>query len=285
MLAVNVQESTTTTGTGNITLDGSSEDGRTFTSQRAINERFNYYIDDRAGNWEHGIGYLSGATTLVRETLLDSSTGSTVNFGAGTKQVFEGFSPIDVFSDGGYNTNTALGRHLRSDGSQFTGTSTNTLMQNNRSIGGRFRAPFGMLVNQALIECTTAVAATNIKMALYQLDKSGNATNRIATCHTNTFDTSTTGLKTASLDEGDVYIPKGDYLVVIKGNGAPNLRMLSNSTFDNGVFGGLQAASALPNRGMFDDSVTYADAFPATWVANWSGSSSVNYPLVIFNKV
>lgn len=96
MLAVNVQETTTTTGTGNITLAGASEDGRTFTSQLITNERLSYYIDDRAGNWEHGIGYLSGASTLVRETLIDSSTGSLINFGAGTKQVFNGKSVGEI---------------------------------------------------------------------------------------------------------------------------------------------------------------------------------------------
>lgn len=92
MEAVNVQETTTTTGTGNITLAGASEDGKTFTSEFSTNQRLSYYIDDRAGNWEHGVGYLSGATTLVREILIDSSTGSPINFAAGTKQVFNGKS-------------------------------------------------------------------------------------------------------------------------------------------------------------------------------------------------
>jgi hypothetical protein len=81
----NVQESTTTTGTGNITLAGASEDGNTFTSKYVLNQRFPYLIDDGAGVRESGIGYLSASTTLVRETPL---SGSLVNFGAGTKQVF-----------------------------------------------------------------------------------------------------------------------------------------------------------------------------------------------------
>jgi len=96
MLAVNVQESTTTTGTGDITLAGASEDGRTFTSQFDTDEPLYYYIDDRAGNWEFGIGHLSGASTLVRESLTDSSTGSLINFGAGTKQVFNGYPSASV---------------------------------------------------------------------------------------------------------------------------------------------------------------------------------------------
>ena len=94
MLAVNVQESTTTTGTGDITLAGASEDGRTFTSQFITEERFSYFVDDRAGIWESGIGYLSGSTTLVREKLLESSTGSTINL-TGTNQVFVGAGTVN----------------------------------------------------------------------------------------------------------------------------------------------------------------------------------------------
>lgn len=89
MLANRVQETTTTTGTGNITLAGAATNLRTFTSQFAANQRFRYFIDDDAGGFEHGIGYLSASTTLVRETVIDSSNSNAlVNFGAGTKQVY-----------------------------------------------------------------------------------------------------------------------------------------------------------------------------------------------------
>jgi hypothetical protein len=85
----NVQESTTTTGTGNITLAGSSEDGNTFNNSYVLEQRFPYLIDDGSGSRESGIGYLSASATLVRETPLSSTNGDAlVNFGAGTKQVF-----------------------------------------------------------------------------------------------------------------------------------------------------------------------------------------------------
>ena len=96
MLAINVQESTTTTGTGDITLAGVSEDGRTFTSQFAVDSPLFYFIDDRSGNWEHGIGVLSSSTILVRTTFISSSTGSSVNFSAGTKQVFNGYPSSSI---------------------------------------------------------------------------------------------------------------------------------------------------------------------------------------------
>jgi hypothetical protein len=50
-----------------------------------------YTIADQSGsNWEVGIGtYTSAGTTLSRDTVLSSSnSGSLVNFGAGTKNVF-----------------------------------------------------------------------------------------------------------------------------------------------------------------------------------------------------
>lgn len=84
MLANNVQE-TTTGGSGNLTLSGASENGRTFTSQFVTNERFSYFVDDQAGTWETGIGYLSGATTLVRETPLDGSASTPVTIVSGSE--------------------------------------------------------------------------------------------------------------------------------------------------------------------------------------------------------
>jgi hypothetical protein len=94
MLAINVQETTTTTGTGNITLSGASEFGVTFASEKQVGEKFTYYISDRSGNDEAGIGYLSASTTLVREHVEKSSNSDAlVNFAAGTKQVFIGIPP------------------------------------------------------------------------------------------------------------------------------------------------------------------------------------------------
>lgn len=89
MNAINVQETTTTTGTGPITLTGSSEDGRTFISQYQINQKFTYYIESLTGDFETGSGYLSSASVLVREFVLSSSNSDLlVSFGAGAKQVF-----------------------------------------------------------------------------------------------------------------------------------------------------------------------------------------------------
>lgn len=86
-----VQETTTTTGTGAITLAGAVTDFRSFASGFGAIPLSNvaYCIDDGAGNWEVGKGTFNGSTGLTRDTVRSSSnSGNLVSFAAGTKQVF-----------------------------------------------------------------------------------------------------------------------------------------------------------------------------------------------------
>lgn len=88
VVADRVQETTTSTGTGVITLAGAVTGFQSFAAVGNGNTTF-YTITDNT-NWEVGIGtYTSSGTTLSRDTVLSSSnSGSLVNFGAGTKNVF-----------------------------------------------------------------------------------------------------------------------------------------------------------------------------------------------------
>jgi hypothetical protein len=85
-----IKETTTTTGTGDITLAGAAAGGFfTFTSVFPVPDTFGYVIDHGSGGVEVGIGHLSGSTTLVRDRVVASTNaGALVSFGAGTKQVF-----------------------------------------------------------------------------------------------------------------------------------------------------------------------------------------------------
>lgn len=85
-----IKDTTMTTGTGSITLAGSAPTGhQTFASAFTTGQKnIPYLIDNGAGNWESGIGTLSAATTLTRDSVFASSnSGSKVNFSAGTKTV------------------------------------------------------------------------------------------------------------------------------------------------------------------------------------------------------
>jgi hypothetical protein len=85
-----VQETTTTTGTGTLTLNGAVFGFQTFAIIGDGNVTYYAITDPGTGSWEVGIGtYTASGTTLSRTTVLESSnSGSLVNFAAGTKNVF-----------------------------------------------------------------------------------------------------------------------------------------------------------------------------------------------------
>jgi len=89
-----VRESTSTTGTGTITLTGAYVGFQTFASAISDGDTVYYTIHNTASGfeseWEVGIGtFTLSGTTLSRDTILSSSNaGSAVNFNAGTKEVF-----------------------------------------------------------------------------------------------------------------------------------------------------------------------------------------------------
>jgi hypothetical protein len=85
-----VKESSTTTGTGTLTLGGAESGFQSFAVIGNGNTTYYAIVDSAAGAWEVGIGtYTASGTTLARNTVLESSNaGSLVNFGAGAKDVF-----------------------------------------------------------------------------------------------------------------------------------------------------------------------------------------------------
>jgi hypothetical protein len=85
-----VRETTTTTGTGTITLGGATTGFQSFSVIGNSNTTFYTIQLANTNEWEVGIGtYTSSGTTLSRDTILESSnSGSAVNFSAGTKDVF-----------------------------------------------------------------------------------------------------------------------------------------------------------------------------------------------------
>lgn len=99
VLADRVQETTTTTGTGTITLAGASTGFQSFAAVGNGNSTFYTIADASGSSWEVGIGtYTSSGTTLSRDTVLSSSNaGSLVNFSAGTKNVFVTFPASSTY--------------------------------------------------------------------------------------------------------------------------------------------------------------------------------------------
>jgi hypothetical protein len=100
-----VKDTTTTTGTGNLTLSGSAPTGfQTFNTAFGTNTRFYYAVSSSGGSeWEVGVGYLSASTTLVRDKInASSNSNAAVNFSAGTKDVY-----CTISAEAADNTNHA----------------------------------------------------------------------------------------------------------------------------------------------------------------------------------
>ena len=87
VLADRVLETTTTTGSGTITLAGAKQGYQSFSLAIGDGNQTYYSIASQT-EWEVGIGTYS-ANTLTRDTVLSSSSsGGKVTFSAGTKDVF-----------------------------------------------------------------------------------------------------------------------------------------------------------------------------------------------------
>jgi hypothetical protein len=127
-----VQETSTTTGTGTITLAGAVSGFQSFSV--IGNANTTYYAIVLGSEWEVGLGtYTSSGTTLSRDTVLESSNGGTkVNFSAGTKNVFVTYPAEEsVYQD---ETNTAYAP-------QFA--ASNGLNVNNATIATSYTFPTG----------------------------------------------------------------------------------------------------------------------------------------------
>lgn len=90
-----VRDTTTTTGTGDVTVSGTAPTGKVaFGTAFATGTLIGYTISSSAGaEWETGLAPLSTSTTIQRssaqaEVIASSNANALVNFSAGTKDVY-----------------------------------------------------------------------------------------------------------------------------------------------------------------------------------------------------
>jgi len=105
-----VRETTTTTGTGTITLGGAATGFQSFSVIGNANTTFYTIQLANTNEWEVGIGtYTLSGTTLSRDTILESSnSGSAVNFSAGSKDVFVTYPAEKAIYQGNLPTKLAV---------------------------------------------------------------------------------------------------------------------------------------------------------------------------------
>jgi hypothetical protein len=126
-----VKETTTTTGTGAVTLLGAATGFQSFAVIGNANTTYYCIASQTGSQWEVGIGtYGSSGTTLSRTTVLANSAGtepSALDLSAGTKDVF-------VTYPASYAAFAAAGA-VHENFTTFTGTYTLTTGKNGFSVG------------------------------------------------------------------------------------------------------------------------------------------------------
>lgn len=267
MSANKIAETSTSTGTGNFTLAGAwsvpssfINGNRTFNSFYGLNHRFPYMIQDQSGNWEKGIGYLSGTSTLVRETVLDNSLSTTalIDFPVGDKLAM-------VPTDAGQ-----LGCHITRNNANITSVHATVsavaaaTLTANTLVLTPFVLERPVFVSDLVAEVTTAVASTSVRLGIYQVIGTtvGGAGYSVGlVLDAGTVDSSTTGSGKAV--SAGINLGQGFYLIATVSNGAPALRAYSQNVLDYGL---TQSGTAgqTPSAGLAKSDATAHAALPST---------------------
>lgn len=107
VVADRVKETSTTAGTGTLTLAGASAGFQSFAVIGNGNTTYYSIVDSTAGTWEVGIGtYTSSGTTLSRDTVLSNSSGNTspISFASNSKDVFSTYPANKAVYEDALNT-------------------------------------------------------------------------------------------------------------------------------------------------------------------------------------
>jgi hypothetical protein len=135
VVADRVKETSTTAGTGTLTLAGASDGFQSFAAIGNGNTTYYSIVDGTANTWEVGIGtYSSSGTTLSRDTVLANSSGNTspISFASNSKDVFATYpAGKAVYKD---SLNTAYSNQL---------AASNGMVINNNTIGTSYTIPSG----------------------------------------------------------------------------------------------------------------------------------------------
>ena len=265
MSANNIAETSTSTGTGNFTLAGAIYDtanyvyGFTFNSFYGTSHVFPYRIEDTAGNWELGEGYLSASTTLVRQNVFNNSLGTTakIDFPAGSKRVFV---PTDARAFGARMLNK-VNYSLTGQSSGIRGEITLTA---NRMYVTPTLITAPVRISTIAYTCTLQAASSTMRIGIYNMIKQPDTGNNYDSVFTllvdlGTVDTSTTGIKFINTD---IKLGQGVYGFAVISNGAPRIMSTSTNIIDLGLSPNTYQSNPLSH--WYNDGASQHTALPST---------------------
>jgi hypothetical protein len=192
-----VKETSTSTGTGNFTLNGAVAGYKTFASAVAVNEWtvFFYSIVHSNGiEWETGYGMLVDPTTVQRKWVHASSNlNSLVSFSAGTKEVFvslterqvhSGFLPNNgttASANSSVNMNLYMGYQVAAS-AYFDTTDHNNILIGNRAFLAANQSNIGEVQGNIAIGANSCRAAASVLDSDGMASFSANVVIGIQTC-------------------------------------------------------------------------------------------------------
>lgn len=252
IFADRVQETTTTTGTGTITLNGASSGYSSFNSQLADADTCYYAIEsidsngNLTGEWEVGLGTYQDPDTLERTSVLKSSnSNSLVNFGSGTKRVF-----LTVPAEHIDNTYKVVQVAYTQSSTVSTGTTTiptdGTIPQNTEgtefltcTITPKF-ANSKLLIQANVMYGSSAASVINITTALFR-DSTANAIAAVGRDTLATANAASCNSLTAVVDSGSTSATT--FKIRIGGNAATTITF--NGYNNTAIYGAIGSVSSL----------------------------------------
>ena len=162
-----VKETSTTAGTGTLTLAGAVNGYQAFSAVGNGNTTYYAIVDPIANTWEVGLGtYTSSGTTLSRTTVFSSSNGgSLVSFAANSKDVFVTYpSEKSVYEDASNVVNaTSFGAITATSAALTTGTITTAPVSNTDIVNKQYADAIasGIHFHEAVDLATTAALPAN----------------------------------------------------------------------------------------------------------------------------
>ena len=173
-----VKETSTTAGTGTLTLAGAVTGFQAFSVVGNGNTTYYAIVDAATGAWEVGLGtYTSYGTTLSRDTVLSSSnSGSLVTFAGNPKDVFVTYpSEKSVYEDASNVVNATLfGAITATSAALTTGTISTTPVSNTDIVNKEYvdtAVSVGLTVHQPVQ--AASVSAFNEAALVYNNGASG----------------------------------------------------------------------------------------------------------------
>jgi hypothetical protein len=226
MLGNWIQQTTTTTGTGNLTL--STVSGYpAFSTQFSSGQRFQYQIlDDTNGQpIESGIGYLS-AGALVRERIectmvsgtFDNTTPTAVSLAAGTKRVICAMAAASFLSPATGAVTSATHKGY-GDGTQVFGSGGSATLTAGSAYAKQFEHLAANEIDAVIVRITVAaVAGRLIRGAIYSIGADGLPDVKLAESGTVAADS--TGVKLLTFT---AFRPPQRFYAAYISDGAPQL--------------------------------------------------------------